>query len=82
MISWLNQLITDSSQPQQISFKSTLKRRIQENMQISFNRCLYGACHPALSNSLQKGFAYFVGPARAHMGPYGPIWVRKIPENT
>ena len=26
------------------------------------------------SMSFQSGFAYFVGPARAHMCPYGPEW--------
>ena len=27
-------------------------------------------------------FLLIKGPGRAHMGPYGSIWARKIPNNT
>ena len=28
---------------------------------------------------MRNGFAYCVGPCRAHAGPYGPIWVHMGP---
>ena len=36
--------------------------------------CLYSFCFSSKSVNFRNGFAYCVGPGRAHAGPYGPIW--------